>query len=710
MPKFLPEIVFVIPKLSFKKNNFKVKKFVLGALALVVIGFFVYEIDDKLKIKDDLKQFVEDKPQPPAEPEKIAPVHETPIYKDDMLIDLEIIRPVRVNLLAERFKNISNRSYIQARNHYNNNDFANAAKYYKEVIEHSGLSQDDLVMVFNSYQKLGDIYYKLQNYDKSAYYYSFAIKFDIEKTNDIIKNLHYNLGRALERSGNIDEAIKEYEKAIQLDNKFANPYTALFNIYMNIRNLREARNIALLGQNNLDKKAEMLYNLALVRIKEQQNYELALQALKNAWEEVKDDRLNDYFKVKVLTQIASLYQRENDNLNVIKYLEKAEKIMPTNIPILENLAHAYSNNQNYEKALVRYENLTKLDRSAYQYPLLAGTMLLKMNENQKANSYFQTARRIVEADENLTEPYFLDYYLAKVYLEAGMEGTAFNYFIQAIESGKNVSIPELNEDVNRTLYNSYISIAPILRTNNHLEHAVEAYKNALKLQEQHFIYYNLGIIKEEKGNIDKAIENYRMAISRDNRNFDYNKTLGSLLFRLARYVESERYINTAYNINPNDYEVAFMKGYNYYYDGDLRNAQDYFKRVINLNPSQNILAITFKNIGNIYNINNEPDTAIPYYLSSIKIFPEDGILYYNTGLAYMKLNNNSEALYYFKIAENLLQDNPSSQVLASIGDVYFETGLPAKAADYYRKALQYDPNNIEITYNLKITEDILSIK
>ena len=70
---------------------------------------------------------------------------------------------------------------------------------------------------------LGVLFCQLANYDLAIKYIRKALQF---RPSDIA-SAHYNLGCALEEKGQFDEAITQYQKAIELNPFFAAAYSNL---------------------------------------------------------------------------------------------------------------------------------------------------------------------------------------------------------------------------------------------------------------------------------------------------------------------------------------------------------------------------------------------------------------------------------------------------------------------------------------------------
>jgi len=102
------------------------------------------------------------------------------------------------------------------------------------------------------------------------------------------------------------------------------------------------------------------------------------------------------------------------------------------------------------------------------------------------------------------------------------------------------------------------------------------------------------------------------------------------------------------------------------------------------------------------------DRGIGYLKHAVDLHPKYVNGYLNLGLASFKLNNDQDAVFYWKIAENLYPDNPYlknyyrvySGILKERGSAAFDEGRLADAAKAYALWTLIQPNNAEAWYNL----------
>lgn len=183
--------------------------------------------------------------------------------------------------------------------------------------------------------------------------------------------------------------------------------------------------------------------------------------------------------------------------------------------------------------------------------------------------------------------------------------------------------------------------------------AIDYLLRALKIRpDDSTLYYNLGIVYKEKGEIDKAIESYRRAIEGNPDFADAYNNLGILL--------KEK--------------------------GVLDDAMEYFGKAIKLNPS---LYEAYINLGNTLKDKGLINDSLEVFRKAINLRPECWEAYYGLGTVLHYSGRIDDAIEKYNIALGINQN--LCEVYYSLGMAYFETGRQELALDSFKKALDYSP-------------------
>jgi len=131
-------------------------------------------------------------------------------------------------------------------------------------------------------------------------------------------------------------------------------------------------------------------------------------------------------------------------------------------------------------------------------------------------------------------------------------------------------------------------------------------------------YITLGEFAADRGKFQLAEKCYRKAVALepDNKNVDYE--MGVFFFRTKRYKEAvtefNKYLKGAI-ISPEGY---FYLAYSYFHLGNLDKAEEYFKRVLQINPED---PDTYVGLGVIAQSRHDPAQAKAYYEKALEIDP-----------------------------------------------------------------------------------------
>ena len=99
--------------------------------------------------------------------------------------------------------------------------------------------------------------------------------------------------------------------------------------------------------------------------------------------------------------------------------------------------------------------------------------------------------------------------------------------------------------------------------------------------------------------------------------------------------------------------------------------------------------------------------AIRLFKEALDTDPENALLHYNLGIAYIKGRNFPAAIQEFESCLNLKRDFGVDQVLIKLGDVYrFEKDYPT-ALSFYLQVLEINPYSGESLYKIGLSNYLL---
>ncbi|EKE04395.1 MAG: hypothetical protein ACD_20C00084G0015 [uncultured bacterium] len=529
---------------------------------------------------------------------------------------------------------------------------------FKEAIVEFNEALADPNLKFEAYEALGDIMRVLQKDIKAIEYYENALSIDSDNG-----DLHIKLARALNKVGNLDGAVKEYDIALNLDENNKEIVNSLENIWK-----------SRLQENPQDPIAHM--NLGVV-LQKKGDFQAALQEYKTAeamdqgnltlklnmgtlFQTMNDlpsamraydsilqinpvDARTHYYRATALKQLGNIK-------GAIDEFQIALKIDPKNIPakkalfdtvkeinnpeesfkIMSELAKVYENDaiaqynlayelhtqKRIEEALILYQKTIALDPKLIDAYLNAASIYREKKQYQEATATLQNAL-VVNPDNPK----------AKNLLTQIQEETTINLYEQAVARYNQGDYQSAIQDYKRIIAENgesadvYVSLGAAYQAINKIDEAISAYNKTLELDKENpaALYY-LGTIYYSQKNYEKAYNVYQRALKQDSQNGEIKEALKAV--EIAR---NEELLN---------------KGFNEYNAKRYLKALEIFNHVIKSDPD-NAYAYYYR--GMVYDAQNKYLTAIEDYKRAIAKDNTLMVAYYALGVDYDTLHLTADA-------------------------------------------------------------------
>jgi len=165
-----------------------------------------------------------------------------------------------------------------------------------------------------------------------------------------------------------------------------------------------------------------------------------------------------------------------------------------------------------------------------------------------------------------------------------------------------------------------------------IDKAIEEYKTAIKLEpEWANSYINLGISYNKKGLTDCAVEQFLIALKLNPEFPEPYNNLGIIYARRGKEKIAIDYFKKAIELNPYFEEAYRNLSIVYSADNNMEEAIKYLEIAIKLNPDN---ADSHNNLGVLYAESGFIEDAIGHFRTAIKLQPEDPFGYYNLSKAY----------------------------------------------------------------------------
>ena len=226
--------------------------------------------------------------------------------------------------------------------------------------------------------------------------------------------------------------------------------------------------------------------------------------------------------------------------------------------------------------------------------------------------------------------------------------------------------------------------------------AMNCYEKAIKIQPNNSAAYNnLGNTLKELGEYQKAISSYEKAIQINTNYVDAYYNLGIILSELGEYQKAMSSYEKVIQINPNYANAYYNLGNTLKELGEYQKAMSSYEKVIQINPNH---IDAHNNLGIIFNELGENQKAMSCYEKAIQINHNYIDAHNNLGIIFKELGEYQKAMSSY---EKVIQINPNyANAYYNLGIIFKELGEYQKAMSSYEKAIQINHNHIDAHNNL----------
>ncbi|RMH71051.1 MAG: tetratricopeptide repeat protein [Gemmatimonadetes bacterium] len=357
----------------------------------------------------------------------------------------------------------------------------------------------------------------------------------------------------------------------------------------------------------------------------------------------------------------------------IGFLERVLELDPTHLPARLDLARAYVESNQLEKATREYSEVVRCDAendaAYYELGHLYQTMnmvdqakycfqmVLKHNSRHKLALFalgqceyrlgnteeaFQIFKVVTEVDPQNPEAF---YHLGLMFDLKKMPDGALVAYKKAIT---------LNPD--HVL--AHVNLGAVLAGKDHFDAAFQSFQKAIDLNPQYpFTYYNLGVMFEKMGKRDQAKKAYQTFIEFGKADYP------------DRVATVERYLASG-ALDNRETAASAPTGKSPEANSTAKTAKDYYEDAKKLAGAHKIVALknairvdeTFFlahfELGNLYREMNNTERAIEEYMNTIRIAPKFAMAYAALGELYYQLGQMSNALAVFRQTLTIHPDHP----------------------------------------------------
>jgi tetratricopeptide (TPR) repeat protein len=208
-------------------------------------------------------------------------------------------------------------------------------------------------------------------------------------------------------------------------------------------------------------------------------------------------------------------------------------------------------------------------------------------------------------------------------------------------------------------------------------------------------HHNLGIEFFKAGQMDAALDQYRIAVTLYPQGDREQSDLGTALMEQGVYPEAIQHLEAALAINPKLFPAQNSLALAYSKTGDYDQAMAHFQQALQIQPDS--LGVRL-NLGSVLKRQGKLVEAAEDYRTAIKQFPSEVEPRRRLTAVLVQQGDFSQAA---DACREALQLSPTdSNLWLQLGNIFLAENNYAAAADGYRRALQIDPTSAGLHYNL----------
>jgi tetratricopeptide (TPR) repeat protein len=357
----------------------------------------------------------------------------------------------------------------------------------------------------------------------------------------------------------------------------------------------------------------------------------------------------------------------NLDLNTAKtQLEKVVELRPEFVDAYKNLGIVYFNlKQNRQAAEILEKGLEYANDAVDYYRLLASSYIVS-KQNQKAVDLLESFM-----ERTKTESYELFNLLGSAHLGLKNTEKAREYYLKSVVINERNDVAQkalafldaIENDVlaeyrplvdNKAPVDDIIAVADALNKDHKINEAIGFLAYALKNgYEDTKIFYLLAILYEAKGHFNDSLKCLHKIITMAKPTKEVELKIAKLFMQLSKTNEAFALLNKLVKKYPYDTDVYYELAMAFVAYGDNIKAEEYLKKVIEMDPQGKLAAIAHKDMGCIYLGQNNMPYAKEEFQMALDMAPEDDVICYEYASYHFIEGDYQTALQYYEKAVSI---------------------------------------------------------
>ena len=235
----------------------------------------------------------------------------------------------------------------------------------------------------------------------------------------------------------------------------------------------------------------------------------------------------------------------------------------------------------------------------------------------------------------------------------------------------------------------FYGLANLLDAQGHSMEAVAFFREALRRRPQAAETRNgLALALANLGRFEEAITEYEQLIRLSPGFVEARINLGLTLAGQGKHQDAARQYLEVIRLQSNNVPARVNLGKLFAVQGRHADAVNYYREAIRLKPES---AVAHYNLGNALTALGDADAAMRAYAEAVRHGPTLAEARYNLALGLARQNRNAEALE--QLAEAVRLKPRFVEARFNLGVAYAKSGRFAEAAEQFRETVRLDPNN-----------------
>jgi tetratricopeptide (TPR) repeat protein/tRNA A-37 threonylcarbamoyl transferase component Bud32 len=520
--------------------------------------------------------------------------------------------------------------------------------------------------------------------------------------------VHNHLGNDLLAKGRVEEAIAEFQKAIEIAPMFAYAHLNLGKILCDNKHDYDAAIACFKKAIELGLEQDAIAHHDLgIALRGKGLVDEAVAEHKKAIEL----EPNDAHRHQGLGAILCDVKRDYDG--AIACFRKAIDLDPKNADAHLCLGLALEHKGRVDEAITEFQQAIDLEpKNAKAHYELGTTLCEVKHDYDKAIACFRTAieldPKFAKAHTNLGAALYgkgkvddaiacsrtaieLDPKLARAHMNLGAALATKGQVDKAITSFKKAV--ELDPKDAK----AHANLGKALQDKGQLDEAIACCKKAIELDPKFAgAHYNLGRAFRAKSQVDAAIASYKQAIELDPNDANAYNNLGRVLCETGQGHAAIASIKKAIELNPKSAAAhrnlgVILCDFKRDFDGAIAS----FKKAIELDPKD---AVAHFNLGNALDHKGQMDEATASWRKAIELDPKHAGAHNNLGNALKNKGQLDAAIACFKKAVEIDPTKATAHYI--LGNALKHKGELDAAIGSYKRAIELKPNYAEAYCNL----------